>query len=54
MAAIYSRLGLKFPPTFGSYQSEMSRELGGSPEILGFSIEDEPEGRGVPPEKEDP
>jgi len=25
--------------------------LGGRPEILGFYIEDEPEGRSVPPEK---
>ena len=51
MAAICNRLGLKFLPTFCSYQPEMSRELGGSPVLLGFYIADEPEGRGVPPEK---
>jgi hypothetical protein len=51
MAAICNRLGLKFLPTFCSYQPEMSRELGGRPEILGFYIADEPEGRGVRPEK---
>lgn len=49
MAAGCSRLGLTFLPTLCSYQPEISREWGGRPEILGFYIADEPEGRGVPP-----
>jgi hypothetical protein len=49
MAAASARLGLKFLPNFRSYQADISRELGGRPELLGFYIEDEPEGRSVPP-----
>jgi hypothetical protein len=51
MASMASRLGLKFLPNVRSYQAELSRELGGQPELLGFYIEDEPEGRSVAPEK---
>lgn len=51
MAAGCSRLGLKYLPNFRRYQADISRELGGRPELLGFYIEDEPEGRSVPPEK---
>lgn len=51
MAAACSKLGLKFLPNFRSYQGDISRDLGDNPELLGFYIEDEPEGRSVPPEK---
>lgn len=51
MAGEAKRLSLKFLPNFSSYQSDISRELGGSRELLGFYIEDEPEGRSVPPKK---
>jgi hypothetical protein len=51
MAAISARLGLKFLPHCPSYEADISRELGEKPELLGFYIEDEPEGRSVPPEK---
>lgn len=51
MAREAKRLGLKFLPNFRSYQADISRELGGSRELLGFYIEDEPEGRSVPPKK---
>jgi hypothetical protein len=33
-----------------SESTDISRELGGQPEILGFYIEDEPEGKSIPPE----
>ncbi|MDO9533432.1 MAG: hypothetical protein Q7O12_15075 [Deltaproteobacteria bacterium] len=42
---------MKFLPNFRSYQTDISRELGGNRELFGFYIEDEPEGRSVPPEK---
>lgn len=51
MAVASARLGLKFLPNFRSYYPDLSRELGGRPELLGFYIEDEPEGRSVPPER---
>ncbi|MCL4501559.1 MAG: hypothetical protein M1438_06840 [Deltaproteobacteria bacterium] len=51
MAAAARKLGLAYLPNFRSYQAEISKELGGAPELLGFYIEDEPEGRSVPPEK---
>ena len=51
MAVASEKLGLKFLPNFPSYQADTSRDLGGRPELLGFYIEDEPEGRSVPPEK---
>ena len=51
MAAASEKLGLKFLPNFRSYRADISRELGGNSEVLGFYIEDEPEGRSVPPEK---
>ena len=51
MAAASRKLGLKFLPNFRAYQADISRDLGGSPKLLGFYIEDEPEGRSVPPEK---
>jgi len=51
MAADAKRLGLSFLPNFRSYQADISRELGGSQELLGFYIEDEPEGRSVLPGK---
>jgi hypothetical protein len=51
MAAACNKLGLKFLPNFRSYQADISRDLGGNPELLGFYIEDEPEGRSVAPEK---
>jgi len=50
MAAAAKKLGLKFLPDFRSYKADISRDLGGSSELLGFYIEDEPEGRSVPPE----
>ncbi len=50
MAAASEKLGLKFLPNFREYRADISRELGGSPELLGFYLEDEPEGRSVPPE----
>ncbi|MBM4284574.1 MAG: hypothetical protein FJ128_04905 [Deltaproteobacteria bacterium] len=49
MAAECGRLGLKFLPNFRRYQADLSRELGGLPQLLGFYIEDEPELRSVPP-----
>ena len=51
VAATSARLGLKYLPNFRGDPANLSRELGGRPEILGFYIEDEPEGRSVPPEK---
>ena len=51
MAGESKRLGLEFLPNFRSYRADISRELGGSRELLGFYIEDEPEGRSVPPKK---
>ena len=51
VAAASARLGLKYLPNFRGDPANLSRELGGRPEILGFYIEDEPEGRSVPPEK---
>ena len=51
VAAASARLGLKYLPNFRGEPANFSRELGGRPEILGFYIEDEPEGRSVPPEK---
>ena len=51
MAAASEKLGLKFLPNFRSYRADISRELGGNSELLGFYIEDEPEGRSIPPEK---
>jgi hypothetical protein len=51
MAGESKRLGLKFLPNFRSYQADISRELGGTRELLGFYIEDEPEGRSVPPKR---
>jgi hypothetical protein len=50
MAKAAARLGLKFLPHLGNYQADISRELGGQSEVLGFYIEDEPESRSVPPE----
>jgi len=50
LADISARLGLKYLPDFRHYQPEMSRYLGGRPEVLGFYIEDEPELRSVSPE----
>ena len=49
MAAAAERLGLKYLPNFRQYRPQGSRELGGRPGLLGFYIEDEPEGRSVPP-----
>ncbi|MDD5641700.1 MAG: hypothetical protein PHX53_08630 [Syntrophales bacterium] len=51
MAAACKKLGLKFLPNFRAYQADISRDLGGNKELLGFYIEDEPEGRSVSPEK---
>ncbi|MFZ5453725.1 MAG: hypothetical protein ACOZF2_17865 [Thermodesulfobacteriota bacterium] len=51
MAAACKKLGLKFLPNFRSYQADISRDLGGNAELLGFYIEDEPEGRSVAPKK---
>jgi len=51
MAAACNKLGLKFLPNFRAYQADISRDLGDNPELLGFYIEDEPEGRSIPPEK---
>jgi hypothetical protein len=50
MAKAAARLGLKFLPHLRNYQANISRELGGQSEVLGFYIEDEPESRSVPPE----
>ena len=51
LTAACGRLGLKFLPNFRRYQADLSRELGGRPDLLGFYIEDEPEIHSVPPEK---
>lgn len=51
VAETSARLGLKYLPNFRGEPANFSRELVGRPEILGFYIEDEPEGRSVPPEK---
>lgn len=51
MASEAKRLGLNFLPNFRSYQADISQELGGRQELLGYYIEDEPEGRSVPPKK---
>jgi hypothetical protein len=51
LAATSARLGLKYLPNFRGYRADVSRELGGRPELLGFYIEDEPEGRSVDPRK---
>lgn len=51
LAAACGRLGLKYLPNFRRYQAELSRELGGLSQLLGFYIEDEPEIRSVPPER---
>jgi hypothetical protein len=51
VVAASARLGLKYLPNFRGDPANLSRELGGRPEILGIYIEDEPEGRSVPPEK---
>jgi hypothetical protein len=51
MAAASRKSGLKFLPNFRAYQADISRDLGGNAELLGFYIEDEPEGRSVSPEK---
>ncbi len=48
MASTSARLGLKFLPNFRRYRADISQQLGGRPELLGFYIEDEPEGRSVP------
>ena len=50
IAGAAARHGLKVLATLGQYQPDISRELGGQPEILGFYIEDEPEGRSISPE----
>ena len=49
MAARAAQLGLKFLPNFRTYQADLSRALGRRSELLGFYIEDEPEGRSVDP-----
>jgi len=51
MAAASARLGLKYLPNYRGEPTDISRALGGRPELLGFYIEDEPEGRSVPPQK---
>jgi len=50
LAGAAARHGLKVLATLGQDQPAISRELGGHPGILGFYLEDEPEGRSVPPE----
>jgi len=49
MAAASARLGLKYLANFRGKPASLLQELTGKPEILGFYIEDEPEGRSVPP-----
>jgi len=51
MAADAKSLGLKFLPDLRAYQAKISRDVGGNLELLGFYIEDEPEGRSVSPKK---
>lgn len=51
VAALSASLGLKFLANIRNYQESLSKQLGGQPELLGFYIEDEPEGRSVPPVK---
>jgi hypothetical protein len=51
MAATSARLGLKYLANVRGDQADISRELGGRPEILGFYLEDEPEGGSVPPKR---
>ncbi len=49
LAEASARQGLKILPNFRQYQAAISQELGGRSELLGFYVEDEPEGRSVPP-----
>jgi hypothetical protein len=51
MAAQARKLGLKYLANVKDCQPAFCRKLGGRPELLGFYIEDEPEGRSVPPEQ---
>ncbi len=51
LATLAESLGLKFLPNMRDYQERLSQQLGGRPELLGFYVEDEPEGRSVPPAK---
>lgn len=52
MAAASARQGLKFLlPNFSHYQADITRELGGRPEVLGIYIADEPEGRSLSPKE---
>ncbi|AEB09609.1 hypothetical protein [Desulfobacca acetoxidans] len=50
MAEAVRRFGLKILPNFRCYEPDLSRELGNLPDLLGFYIEDEPEGRSISPE----
>jgi len=49
LVTVAGQQGLKFLAHIGQYNQDLSLQLGGQPEILGFYIEDEPEGRSVPP-----
>lgn len=51
MAALAANQGLKYLASMRQYQEDLSKHLGGQPDLLGFYIEDEPEGRSVPPAK---
>lgn len=51
LAALSANQGLKYLANMQHYQEGLSEKLGGQPELLGFYIEDEPEGRSVPPVK---
>jgi len=50
MTTATAKLGLKFLPNFRRYDPNLSRQLGAAPALLGFYIEDEPEGRSVRPD----
>ncbi|MHB9074086.1 MAG: hypothetical protein ACYC6G_11225 [Desulfobaccales bacterium] len=49
LAELAARQGLKYLASIRRYQKDLSKQLGGQPDLLGFYIEDEPEGRSLPP-----
>ncbi|MFA4902748.1 MAG: hypothetical protein WC600_08385 [Desulfobaccales bacterium] len=51
LAALSANQGLKYLANMRYYQESLSKHLGGQPDLLGFYVEDEPEGRSVPPVK---
>lgn len=51
LAILAAQQGLKYLASIQHYDEDLSRQLVGQPEILGFYTEDEPEGRSVPPDR---